>query len=380
MVILKLYIKTLKLGVGHQLLDAWHAYLQHLNQYDNHIQYVIDQATADFSILLDYMGDRITNEMVKEFDIVLMCNGGEPLSVASPRLKQLLTNKNVFLIANSYLKNHELQSKVIWFPDSVMTCRDYWTKHFYPQYFDNIQYQALSRKNTITVINGKSRAHRKYFFDMLFLELPNLADESKLEQITAETLDSQWETDEDTEFKHYVNSLYQRTGVNDTQSNYYNNSISIGADNKFGSIPPGYFHLPLYYKNSCVIFPEANWQNNELSITEKSLKCFYSQSIPFPISGAFVNQMYNELGFYTAWNLLPKDLQIFDNEKNHQLRYRATITAIKWLYSNPEVFQSQHFKDYVQQNKIKFLDCSCDIIAVEKFNKIMKEAINYGRY
>ena len=203
--------------------------------------------------------------------------------------------------------------------------------------------------------------------------IPELVDQSGYNCDIQEVPDSQWETNEDEAYKIYVNNLYQQRKIH-TQENwnqYYNNSIIVGVGHKFGSIPPGYFHLPLYYENSCVVFPETSWQNNELCITEKSLKCFYAQSLPFPISGANVNQLYNQVGFYTAWNLLPDELKVFDSVADHEVRQRGSINAIRWLHNNPEVFNSLKFIEYTRQNKEQFLTCHCDSIAVQNFDNLM---------
>jgi hypothetical protein len=171
----------------------------------------------------------------------------------------------------------------------------------------------------------------------------------------------------------YVNGLYHPPTR--YQSQYYDNLIKTGIDNKFGEIPPGYFQLPLYYENSCVIFPESSWQNNELSVTEKSIKCFYAGSIPFPIGGANTNHLYNELGFYTAWNLLPDEFKQFDSMINHVERVSACVDAIKWLCDHPEVFETPEFVYYTQQNKINALTCRCDNLAVEKFDQLIRKHV-----
>ena len=43
------------------------------------------------------------------------------------------------------------------------------------------------------------------------------------------------------------------------------------------------------------------------------------------------NTLYNSLGFYTAWNILPEDLQQFDFEQDHNNRYIMMVDALKWL-------------------------------------------------
>ena len=35
---MKILIKTLSDGIGHQIIDAWHAYVQHINNYNNDIE------------------------------------------------------------------------------------------------------------------------------------------------------------------------------------------------------------------------------------------------------------------------------------------------------------------------------------------------------
>ena len=157
--------------------DAWHAYVQHLNDYSNNTEYVIinsnDTDTVknndyNLRILLGYLGDQVTDEMLTTYDIVLICNGGEPIMVSSPEIKELLKHKNVFLIANSYLtQDHELKNKVIWFPHNVQTCRDYWTRHFYPQYFDSQNWKKNKKTDLMFYINGANRSPRQLFIDYL---------------------------------------------------------------------------------------------------------------------------------------------------------------------------------------------------------------------
>jgi hypothetical protein len=151
--------------------------------------------------------------------------------------------------------------------------------------------------------------------------------------------------------------------------------VKLGIDQKFGTIPVGFFHLPLYFENYCVVFPETTWQNNELCITEKAIKCFYSECLPLPVGGSKVNQLYNKIGFYTAWNLLPVELQEFDNTVDHKLRYLQLSHAVKWLSDNPLVFVSDQYKEMVQQNKINFLTCDCGHLTVTDFNNIITRFI-----
>jgi hypothetical protein len=380
---MKILLRTLSQGIGLHLIDAWHAYIQHLNNYSNNIEYILKDSAndvgtddCDLSILFDYMGDRITTDMIKAHDIVLICNGGEPVLVGSPLMKELLTHENVFLIANAYLTlDHELKNKVIWFPHNIQTCRDYWTQHFYPQYFDIQSWKTNKKINSLFYINGANRPHRQLFIDYL----KNLDVEIKIKNTLSlqmlELGDSQWESNEDTQFRDWVNQQYNIAKFEEYNNPYYNDSPSVGIHDKFGKIAPGYFQLPLYFENFCVLFPESTWQNNELCITEKALKCFYAETLPMPVGGAKVNQLYNDVGFYTAWNLLPHEFQQFDNILNHQERYLQLSLAVEWLFNNPQVFTSEQYIKLIETNKLNFLTSDCDYRSVIGFDHILSQFI-----
>jgi len=388
---MKILISKISHGVGHQILDGWHAYQQHKhsgdNNYSTDIQYEITAGPIKFnkqdynlSILLLYIDkiNLLTQILIADYDLVFICNGGEPLRIANPETQQLLEkNHNVFLIANSFLpQDHVMSDRTVWFPHNIQTCRDYWTRHFYPQYFDLYHYKQLQRNNLFYYINGENRADRQFFIDVcneMDLDLPT---KNTLSTTISEIADSQWESTQDTEFKKFVNNLYPIVLLEDSDNTYYSSLVDVGIDRVFGKITPGYFPLPLYFETSCVIFPESGWQNNELNITEKALKCFYAGSLPFPIAGANVNQLYNEIGFYTAWNLLPKDMQTFDSILDHTLRYQKAAEAIQWLKNNPEVLVSPLFKEMTEVNKIKFLTCDCDYIAIDRFDQLVKKFLH----
>ena len=162
------------------------------------------------------------------------------------------------------------------------------------------------------------------------------------------------------------------TSNSQTKIKYYDSAVSIGIDGKFGSITPGYWLMPEYYENICVVFPESCWLNGELSITEKSAKCFLAGSMPFPIAGSDVNQLYNRLEFWTAWNLLPINLQGFDSEKNHALRYQGAVDSIAWLNANKDVFATETCKNMLLQNKLNFVSNTMSSAVMEKICSVLE--------
>jgi hypothetical protein len=89
------------------------------------------------------------------------------------------------------------------------------------------------------------------------------------------------------------------------------------------------------------------------------------------VAGANINRLYNEIGFYTAWNLLPEEMQKFDGILDHDVRYQQLSHAVAWLHNNPEVFDSEQYRCMTQQNKLNFLTCECDYQAVIRFDQIL---------
>jgi len=382
---MKILINKLSSGIGHQIVDAWEAYTQQQNSYIQINEYTVidsvnkfDKHDYNLTILLAGISDaEQIRQIANNYDIVLICNGGEPLSVCYPGIKQLIENNTlVYFVTNGYVKQgHTCEKNIVWFPSDVLTCRDYWTRHFYPQYYDLCNFNTDKKTNSLIYINGANRTTRQLFIDYLTVLNLNITIKNNLTEQICEIGQSQWESNEDTIFRQWVNQQYPHVFLEDHINPYYDNSINVGINCQFGKIPPGYFHLPLYFEHSCVIFPESNWQNNELCITEKALKCFYAETLPLPVAGANVNFLYNEIGFYTAWNLLPVEMQSFDSILDHNLRYQKLSHAVKWLVEHPEVFDSAEYHAMIQQNKINFLTCKCDYQAVIKFDQLIKSFI-----
>jgi len=373
---MKININVINDNIGLQLFDGLYAYRQSIsNDYksDWDIRYTnsID-STANINILFDYMPT--LESPINDYDLVFYCNGGEPIMVSSQVMQKHQQFNHVFFITDSYLeRGHELYKKIIFTPHNIMSCVQYWTRKFYPQYFENSKNLKLERKNTIALINGQNRTTRHYFFSLLREQIPELFNNFKFTTVT-NTNHSFWETSEDFIFRESLESeyyeLWKDQPVQDFK--YYTNSVDVGIDKKFGTIPPGYFIMPLYFENSCVVFSETSWQNGELTITEKSLKCFYAGSLPFIIGGSHINKLFNELGFNTAWNLLPKNLQTYDQIIDHKKRYGLKVEAIKWLQNNKDIFNSNEFKDLTNQNLQMLLMANTDTLAVKRLNNLME--------
>lgn len=361
-------------GIGHHILDGWYSYRQSMIPGLANPQIDFVQSTdADIRIKISYLPDEIIDS--KEYDMIMICNGGEPYFVSSPLIKELLKDPKIYMISNAYHRpDIHLGYKNIWYPHHIPTFQMYCTDGRYPQYYEFFnKFSSLKRSPRMISINGQNRTWRYHFFKKISNRQLGIQCHNALGDLPTKTLDSQWESDEDIVFRDLVNDLYPTV---DGEDMYYSKSVIAGINQKLGSIPPGYFLLPYYFENSCVIFPETDWQNDFLVITEKSLKCFYAGCLPFPIGGANVNSLYNELGFFTAWNLLPNDLQGFDSERNHDIRYDMVIDALDWMDKNSQIWTSDQFHDMTRANKETFFSCSSIHKSVsmfdQTFTKILK--------
>jgi hypothetical protein len=362
-------------SIGIQIFDSLYAYRQSLNSEcssDWKITFNQAELPNDCSVLFAVAPSDLSVEEVKKYDLVFMCNGGEPLTVATPAMTELIKQDNTYLIANSFLtRSHQLVNKVFTWPDAIMQCRDYWCRHFYPQYFENLRNTNQKKKWPITAINGQNRTWRHWLFSELLTTVPNINIVSNISSSIEKLNDPHWASNEDIEFHKWINAHFEDT-IPEPDS-YYANSKCIGIQGKFGDMPPGYFIMSEYWQSECVLWPESTWQNNELCITEKACKCFYSQTIPWPVGGANIHALYNEQGFNTAWNLLPPEHREFDSILDHKERYHALVRALHWASKNPGIFSSDQAKSILHSNQTHFLLCASDVGSVINIDKLFQQ-------
>lgn len=370
------------------LFDCLYAYRQSLTQ-DNRSDWQFEfnsqnKSDIDLDILLIDVFDPRSDIDFSLYDLILLSNRGEPLSIFSDEYLDLLHLEQTYIISNSFLNSgHTLRNKIIWTPGgAIAECMDCWHRSFYPMTYQHTNLAKKVKQNQIVGINGANRAHRHYFFELLKQSESDIKILSNINSTINKTRDAVFESPQDTEFRMWLTARYEGSfsSNSQTQRSYHNSAVPVGIDSKFGKVSPGYWLMPEYYENVCVIFPESCWLNDELSVTEKAFKCFYADSMPFPIGGSNINQLYNELGFYTAWNLLPKHLQEFDAEKNHQHRYQKAVEAILWLDKNKDIFNTVECKHMRLENKLNAAFNHLAATVMEKFcSVIQKRAALVGK-
>jgi hypothetical protein len=359
-------------SVGLQIFDRYYAYRQAVHAKNNYQSDVIIEYGPP---ILNAVNIAFSNMPLSEFcnfnnyDLVFLCNAGEALEDSTPYMAECIDNyKNVYFVSGAFLdQTHWLHSKNISFNHNIRLFHDAMVRGFYPQYYER-SWADATHTNDICFINGANRSNRQYFIELLQKNNVDIHIKSSLTNGVVEVPDSQFEDLYDQEFRKFVNSCYD-TKLHETH--YDDNSILVGIDQQFGSIPPGYFMIDEYYNHKCVVFPETHWVNNQQFTTEKIFKCFVAGAIPWPIAGAKTHAMYNQSGYQTAWNLLPPEHQQFDNEYDHKLRYDKIILAIDWLKQNNHVLTSEMARDITQKNYLKFFTNTLDIATVQKLHSIL---------
>lgn len=363
--------------VSLQLLDKWYAYKQSQDTeyFKTDVEIVFEPVPKPgyLNIWIEYVPEFVNPE-INKYDVILVCNGGEPTAaIITDAMVEILKKDNAYFLCDGYVsKDHPLAEKTIWAPHDALNCHDWWTRSFYPQTFQN--YKNFNREKTILIsaVNGDNKTWRHNFFSLLKIQAPTIPIRNKWGHMITAIDSSIWDSEQDIIFN---DTLKQKYGNQLSQhEKFHVEEVSIGINKTFGTQLNAYIILDDYFDSRCIIYPESVWVNDEICLTEKVLKCFHAKCFPFPIGGRGANQLYNSMGFYTAWNLLPVELQKFDSVEHHETRQQQQIDSIKWLLSNPDVFSSEQAKSMLQSNQLNFLINRPDILATERFDKFIETA------
>jgi len=360
-----------------QVFDCLNSYYQSLSPtFVSEHTITFNQYSPDnnINILLTEMPDQVVDYTL--YDLILFCNGLESYTIGTNTIRDNLDLPNAFLLAQSYVRDdHPLKSKIIWAPASVMFphSRSMSFIFLYPQSYYFAQFKHLTRNKNIALINGENRSWRHYLIEQVREQVPNLHVVSNLSDRIHETAYAYFESEEDLKFREFVEDRYKDQIDRSVKTSYYNSTVPIGITGEYGFALPGYFALPEYFEYRCIVWPESSWANDDLTITEKIIKCLMYGAVPWPVGGSNVNAQYNQLGFFTAWNLLPEQLQLYDSIKDHQLRYQKLTEAIAWSNSHPEIFSGEKYESIIRQNFENIIKFTPALSAMEKLDKIIND-------
>jgi len=344
-------------------LDSEHTIM--FNQYspDNNI-----------NILVANMPEEVND--YSPYDLILLCNNLESYTIGTEVIKDNIDLPNAFLLSQSHVTDdHPLKKKLIWTPAAVIMShsRHMSLDFIYPQSYYLSQHKNTPKNKNIALINGENRSWRHFFVEQVRAQIPNLHILSRVSNKVHETAYAYFESPEDYEFREFVENLYQDQIDRTATTSYYNDLKHVGVNGEYGIVLPGYFPLPEYFEYRCIVWPESSWANDDLTMNEKIIKCLMYGAMPWPVGGSNVNAQYNQLGFYTAWNLLPEQLQSYDSIKDHRLRYQKLVEAISWANNHPEIFTGEQYEKYVRQNFENIIRFAPVLDSMSYLDKIINE-------
>jgi len=291
-----------------------------------------------------YLIDHITEDCPDGYDHYLVENAGESPYVLGPA-KRLVDEQKADLLIGSYLhKRHPLFKRTLTFPGDWTNCLDWYTR---PVYFTSLLFKKQNRDKNLTFINGEKRSVRHYFLDQVCDHM-NLIIDNNLS--TVETRLIGYYTDADSTFVKYCNSLYE---IDESPTSHISmNRVSFGS--KFGDVRLSYIPLPEYFTSRCIVYPETNFYNWEISPTEKTWKCVKAKTHWIFFAGAGSYEIMREIGFRSIVELCPDSINNFDMIEDHVLRIEKISKCCEYISNNSDIFDSLEAHDILESNYENF--------------------------
>ena len=361
-----------------QLFDFYYAYCQFKNKHNNYTADIDIKIGNDLKLDPTALNIGFYNMPERpvdtsKFDFVLLNANGIAIDNVTQELHCALVNDDkCYLITTTYVADtHPLRNKLIYFPYFLHN-RDYVNRPFYPQFYEPRNKEKTPGKNLI-FINGQNRPHRQYMMDLV----DNSQVDIRMSQYGAVSELNIWgrfcESSEDTAFREFVNKNYKLENTIAPEEGYYEQSVKVGIDEQYGLVPPGYFPIDEFWDYHCIIWPETSWFNDGIFLTEKISKTSWTKCVPWPVGGANIDVLYNQLGLKTAWNLLPDQLQLYNYELDHVKRYQMCAHAIKWVSENPEILTGPAAQELLENNYNWFFSNQIETIGPQQFDRIIQE-------
>jgi hypothetical protein len=338
--------------LGPEVFDYLVGYWQYASDYQLTPTVIFSKPQANsYNVLFLYMPE-VMPDNIDQYDLVLLDNGDEPFEYGTDVLYQLLTTvPYAKFLCNSLLPDwHPLKSKIITTNIMWEKHRRYYTESVFPQRYEFTN--TNQHLDPIIYINGRNRSVREHWTRTLLSRADKVPHHNELHFGAVSTIyQCQYETTEDTDFRVWANSTYANDVINMLPPEDRWPPLPAGVAGRYGATLLEDRFIDAFRKHRTIVYPERTWLNHQVSLTEKSLKCFLHRKFPMPVSGAGVHQFYNKLGFKTAWNLLPPELQAFDDIKNHIDRYQKQAQAVNWLYDHSEIMFSEQAKSMLVDNQ-----------------------------
>jgi len=291
---------------------------------------------------------------VDQYDLIALDNGDEPFGVGDRMLYNILdTVPHARLLCNSILPaDHPYKNRIINTSINWGHHRRYYVESVFPQSYelDDI-YKPLTG---MIYVNGRNRSVREFLTGVLQEHVPDMPHHNDLHNGIVDSIGQYFhETAEDTKFREWTNGSYANNKMNPMPPPKRWPPLPAGVEGRYGAT---FFEdriIDVVRNNQTIVYPETTWQNGQIALTEKPLRCFINRKFSMPVGGAYTHQLYNDIGFKTVWHLLPPEHQKFDSILDHQARYVQQAKAIQWLWQNPEIFKSDLAEKILIDNQVR---------------------------
>ena len=291
-------------------------------------------------------------------DIILLDNVDEAFGRGTQALYDIFDiYPQSYLACNSYLhKSHHYYAK---FNNRILNTMIAWSYHrrFYtePAFPTSLEYRSRPKDAASMIyINGRNRSWREYITRLLKQNVSRLPHHNVMHNDTVTSTKFCWFEDPyDTVFREKCNTTLANDVINANPPENQWPPLPAGVSGRFGQIEFQDRFIDAFRNNAVIVFPETTWQNNILALNEKCLRCFMHQRWAMPFGGANMHSMLQDIGFYTAWYLLPPELQLFDKELDHEQRWAKQCAALNWLLDNPEVFNTTMARTILLDNHVQ---------------------------
>lgn len=286
-----------------------------------------------YNVLFLSMPEAVPDDL-NRYDLILLDNGDEPYGIGTPAMHKIFHSApQSKMLCNGILPTtHPAHGRIIVSHIMWEVHRRYYTTSPYPQRYEFIN---QSHNSGIVYINGKNLSVRAHLTQVLQQHAPGVAHHDIIHHGAVGLTRPVWdESNIDRAFRLWADQTYANNVFNQHPPEIRWPPMPAGVDGRYGQTLWEDQFLNVFRQNSIIVYPETTWSNQQISLNEKSLKCFLHQKFPMMVGGAYTHQMYNSLGFATAWNLLPPEHQQFDSILDHRERYIQQALATDWLSKN----------------------------------------------
>ena len=341
---------------GQEIFDLLVAEWQWRSDYQHtpDIQFSAPQHNT-VNLLFLSMPDAVPSN-IDDYDLVILDNADEAFGRGTEVMYEILYRyQHSYLACNSVL--HHSHPRYQQLNSRLITTMLHWNYHrrtyIEPMFAPSREYQSLlPLPGSMIYINGRNRSWRQYITGLLEKNVPRLAHHDQLHNQSASETKFAWHEDSfDTDARIHFNDHYANNKLNLDPPEQRWPALPSGVNGRFGQVEFYDRFFTEFRQHSVIVYPESTWQNNVVSLNEKSLRCFLHQRWAMPFGGCNMHALFRDLGFETAWCLLPKELAKFDQCQSHMERWQQQCVALNWLLDHPQVFQSDFAQKTLLNNR-----------------------------